>query len=107
MYITDQHEGFIAFQHGGGGFFGFFSSHAGNCFGFALTSWLGFRWNDPSGKKYRAYGWGVFCWAALVSLSRVMMAAHYIGDILVGALFGLAVGFAVAAATRWIMVKAL
>ena len=36
-----------------------------------------------------------------------MMAAHYIGDILVGALFGLAVGFAVAAATRWIMVKAL
>lgn len=90
-----------------GGFFGFFSSHAGNCFGFALTSWLGFRWNDPSGKKYRAYGWGVFCWAALVSLSRVMMAAHYIGDILVGALFGLAVGFTVAAATRWIMVKAL
>lgn len=90
-----------------GGFFGFFSSHAGNCFGFAVSSWLGFRWNDPSGKKYRAYGWGVFLWAALVSLSRVMLAAHFFGDVLVGALFGLAVGLAVEAVTRWIVAKAL
>ena len=88
-----------------GGFFGFFSSHAGNCFGFAVTSWLGFRWNDPSGRSYRAYGWGVFLWAALVSLSRVMMAAHYFGDILIGALFGLNVGLAVAATAHWIITK--
>ena len=90
-----------------GGFFGFFSSHAGNCFGFAVTSFLGFRWNDPSGRKYRAYGWGVFLWASLVSLSRVMMAAHFLGDVVVGAVFGAFIGLAVAAATRLIIAKAL
>ena len=90
-----------------GGYFGFFSSHAGNTFGFAVTSYLGFRWNDPSGKKYRAYGWGVSIWAVMVSLSRVMMAAHFFGDVLVGAVFGLVIGLAVAAVTRWIITKAL
>jgi undecaprenyl-diphosphatase len=101
-------EGGLRWPYGkAGGFFGFFSSHAGNCFGFAVTSFLGFRWNDPSGRKYHAYGWGVFLWAALVSLSRVMLAAHFFGDVLAGAIFGMAVGLAVAAATRWIIAKAL
>jgi len=72
-------------------FFGFFSGHASNAFGFAACSWLGFRLNDPS-CRYRAYGWGIFTWAALVALSRVMLAAHFFGDILVGTLFGLAAG---------------
>lgn len=87
------------------GFFGFFSSHASNTFGFAVTSYLGFRLNDPS-SSYKAYGWGVFLWATLVALSRIMMAAHYCGDVLVGILFGLAVGLAVAWATHQMIVKA-
>ena len=87
-------------------FFGFFSGHASNAFGFAACSWLGFRLNDPS-CNYKAYGWCIFVWAALVALSRVMLAAHYFGDILVGTLFGLAVGtlcasFARSAIRRWL-----
>ena len=72
-------------------FFGFFSGHASNAWGFAICSWLGFRLNDRT-RSYAIYGCCIFLWAALVSLSRVMMAAHFFGDILVGTLFGLAVG---------------
>jgi membrane-associated phospholipid phosphatase len=45
-------------------------------------------------------------WAAVMSLSRVMLAAHYLGDILVGCLFGLAVGWGLARLVHWILVKA-
>jgi len=76
-------------------FYGFFSGHASNAFGFAVCSWLGFRLNDRTA-RYRAYGWGIFIWAALVSLSRVMMAAHFFGDVLVGTVFGLSVGLLMA-----------
>ena len=72
-------------------YFGFFSGHASNTFGFAICSFLGFRLNDRS-CRYRVYGWCIFIWAILVSLSRVMMAAHYFGDVMVGMLFGLSVG---------------
>ena len=72
-------------------FFGFFSGHASNAWGFAMCSWLGFRLNDRT-RSYAIYGCGISLWAALVALSRVMMAAHFFGDILVGTLFGLAVG---------------
>ena len=88
-----------------GHLYGFFSSHASNTFGFAVVSYLGLRLNDPK-RSYRAYGWGVFLWATLVTLSRVMMAAHFLGDVLVGTLFGLLVGFTVAGVTRWVIVKA-
>lgn len=88
-----------------GHLFGFFSAHAANSFGFAACSWLGFRLNDPR-HSYRAYGWGVFLWAALVSGSRILMAAHFLGDVLVGTLYGLAIGTALAFLTRWIIVKA-
>lgn len=83
-------------------FFGFFSSHASNCFAFALTSWLGFR---AGGGKCRIYGICVFIWATLVALSRVMMGAHYFGDILVGTLFGLALGLMMAGLTRAVLKK--
>ena len=45
-------------------------------------------------------------WAALASLSRVMLAAHYLGDILTGTVFGLLVGLALAYAARFLIVKA-
>ena len=87
-------------------FFGFFSGHASNAFGFAVCSLLGFRLNDPT-RSYRAYGWCIFIWAALVALSRVMMAAHYFGDVLVGSLFGLSVGLLVAGLARGIIRRSL
>ena len=47
----------------------------------------------------------IFLWAALVSLSRVMLAAHFFGDIFVGTLFGLAVGLFCAALGRGVIRK--
>ena len=85
-------------------FFGFFSGHASNAFGFAACSFLGFRLNDRR-YRYAAYGWCVFIWAALVALSRVMMAAHFFGDILVGTLFGLATGTFCASLARGVIRK--
>lgn len=73
-----------------GGKYGFFSAHASNAFGFAIASSLGFANKEGGVSKF--YVIGVFVWALLVSLSRVFMAMHFLGDILVGALFGLAVG---------------
>lgn len=89
-----------------GGFFGFFSSHASNCFGFAICSLLCFRLNDESRRRYGTYAAIVFSWATMVALSRVMLAAHFVGDILVGTVFGLLVGALMALAARWIIVKA-
>ena len=88
-----------------GGPYGFFSGHAANCFGFAMASWLGFRKNDQP-HAYKAYGWVVFMWAGLVAVSRIMMGAHYLGDVLVGAAFGLLVGLGMAYAAHGILVKA-
>lgn len=88
-----------------GHLFGFFSGHASNTFGFAAASFLGFKYNDTR-YSYKAYGWGVGIWAALVALSRIMIGAHFLGDILVGSLFGLAVGTTVAWTTRRVIVRA-
>lgn len=85
--------------------YGFFSSHASNVFGFAVCSWLGLQWND-SKHRYGLYGGLILGWAALVSLSRTMLAAHYLGDILAGSLFGVAMGWGLAWLTRQIIVKA-
>ena len=86
-----------------GHLYGFFSSHAANVFGFAAATTLGLSLN---GKPVKAYAWGVYIWASLVSLGRIMMAAHFLGDVLVGILFGLIMGALVAWATRLIIVKA-
>ena len=51
------------------------------------------------------FGWVVFLWAALMSLSRTMMGAHFLGDITVGALVGLGVGFLMALLARLVVVK--
>ena len=77
----------------------------GFAFGFAAGSWAGLQLNDPK-RRYGIYGCCIMIWAALISLSRVMLAAHYLGDILVGSLFGLALGYALARLAHWAMVKA-
>ena len=89
----------------GHGQFGFFSAHAGNSFGFAATSFLGMKWNKPD-SRFGIYGWCVFVWATLVSVSRIMMGAHFLGDILVGALVGLGIGLLCAWLARLTVVKA-
>lgn len=88
-----------------GGLYGFFSGHAANSFAFAAGSWAGLRLNDRKG-RYGIYGCCIMIWAAVMSISRIMLAAHYLGDILVGSLFGLAVGFGLAYGVHWILVRA-
>ena len=99
LYTTGLLQNGLHWPLGRYSFFGFFSGHASNAFGFAICSLLGFRLNDDT-RRYGAYGWCVFVWAVLVALSRVMMAAHYFGDVLVGALFGLSVGLLMAGLAR-------
>ena len=98
-YTTELLQRGLHWPQNRSSFFGFFSGHASNAWGFAICSFLGFRLNDRS-HPYTAYGWCICAWAALVSLSRVMLAAHFFGDIFVGTLFGLAVGTFCAALAR-------
>lgn len=66
------------------GSFGFVSSHAANCFGlFAFLSFL---------IRHKALNISLFVWAVIDSFSRVYLGVHYPGDILCGAIFGMAVG---------------
>ena len=73
-----------------GKLYGFFSAHAANAMGIAVCTKLGFK-NDKS-RSYRAYGIVMVLWALLVGISRVFVGKHFLGDVLVGWLVGLAFG---------------
>ncbi|MBT4793082.1 MAG: phosphatase PAP2 family protein [Halobacteriovoraceae bacterium] len=77
---------YLAGQNCWGGKYGFVSSHAANTFTVAMFFWLLFR------RKNR-FIFSLFFYATLVSYSRVYLARHYPGDILVGALLGLSIGY--------------
>src|ERR1041385_3466513 len=66
-----------------GGLYGFASSHAANTFGTALFVWLVLK------PFYKRIGW-IFVWATLMTYTRIYLGVHYPGDILVGAIVGLA-----------------
>lgn len=73
-------------KEGCGGLYGFVSSHASNHFAIALFM-IGVtggtpRWAIPA----------LLVWAALISYSRVYLGVHYPGDVLVGGLYGSAIG---------------
>ena len=65
-----------------GGKFGFVSSHAANCFGVAML--LAFLF------KNRAFTWFMIAWASLMCYSRIYLGVHYPGDIVCGAILGVA-----------------
>ena len=88
-----------------GGLWGFFSAHASNCFGFATASYLGLRLNDRP-HRYKAYEWCIGIWAALLSFSRIVLGAHFLGDVLAGAIFGAAVGSGMAYLAYAVILKA-
>jgi undecaprenyl-diphosphatase len=69
-----------------GGDYGFVSAHASNHF--AIAAFM-------IGMLQRKPWWAVvllFGWAALIGYSRVYLGVHYPGDVIVGAIFGAAVG---------------
>lgn len=83
-----------------GGMYGFFSSHAANVFGLAVSSTQAV---DAAFKsRQRWFAWIMFIWAALVSVSRIFVGKHYLGDILVGTVVGLVLGFVFASLGHWL-----
>lgn len=68
-----------------GGKYGFVSSHAANSVGFAVFISLLF--------KKRWLSLFVFAWAVTNSYSRLYMGVHYPGDVLIGAMIGIAVAY--------------
>lgn len=85
--------------------YGFFSGHACNCFGFATFTYTALRLNDPH-HSYGGWGWFIFLWAAFIAYSRIVLGAHFVGDILVGTVFGLGIAYATARLSRLVIVKA-
>ncbi|MDO5442115.1 MAG: phosphatase PAP2 family protein [Bacteroidia bacterium] len=81
---------------GRGSFFGFFSAHAANAFGFATASSIALKMDKNH--RYQRYQWFIFIWAALIGLSRVFAGKHFMGDVLVGTIVGLVFGWCIARA---------
>lgn len=68
-----------------GGQYGFFSSHASNTFSLCVFLSLLFR--------HRMLSLLLTSWALLNCYSRIYLGVHYLGDVLVGILWGSLVGF--------------
>ena len=85
----------------GGRSFSFFSAHAANALGLATSSVMGLKLDStlfPTGQKPnpwgRAYVIWMLVWASLVAISRIFVARHYLGDVIVGTIVGILAGLA-------------
>ena len=101
-------NGLNVLEKGGG--YSFFSAHAANTFGLAFSTFVGMkRCLSNEGammpKWLKAYGGWMFFWAFMVSVSRVFVGRHYLGDVLVGILVGSLAGYAFARLTALIARK--
>lgn len=76
-----------------GGLYGFYSAHAADSFGFAVCATCCLFTMDKvrSNRRYAAIA---LFWAFMVSLSRVFVGKHYLGDVVVGAMVGCIIGLA-------------
>ena len=100
-YNMDMLTGGLHQLEGRGGFYGFFSAHAANAFGFALCALIGFR-NDKS-LRYRHFAIFVIIWAILIGVSRIFSGKHFLGDVLAGFIVGAIFGILIGRATRFII----
>ena len=83
--------------------YGFFSAHAAKSFGFAVASLMAFRMSPQKKNKSTIYGWVIILWATMVSVSRIFVGKHYLGDVIVGAAVGILFGWLFARLARWIV----
>ena len=94
-------QGLHILETGGG--YGFFSAHAANSFGLAVSTYLGIQMDKRL--KWRGYAAWIFFWAGMVAMSRVFVGKHYLGDVIVGSIVGLAAGFAFGYLAKWVCNK--
>lgn len=94
-------QGLHILETGGG--YSFFSAHAANSFGLAGSTYIGIRLDKRL--KWKGYAAWMFFWAAMVAISRVFVGKHYLGDIIVGSIVGLAAGLAFGYLAKWVCNK--
>lgn len=85
-------HGLHVLEKGGG--YSFFSAHAANALGLACSTFVGMcaclKKKRPCWLKL--YGSWMFFWAVMVSVSRIFVGKHYLGDVIVGIVVGVAAG---------------
>lgn len=101
-------NGLNVLENGGG--YSFFSAHAANSFGLALSTFVGMkRCLSNSGsmmpKWLKAYGTWMFFWATMVAVSRIFVGKHYLGDVIVGIIIGSLAGYAFARLSAYVAGK--
>ena len=91
---------------GKGGKFGFFSAHAATTAGIA-TSVMYFvrRHWGVQGRRYRLLAVLFIIWVTGVSISRVYVGKHFVGDIITGAVVGMVLARAISWLVRWVYTK--
>lgn len=100
-YSARMLSGGLNVLEGRGGFFGFFSAHSANAFALAMCLIIGFR-NDRT-HAYNGFYKLALIWAAMVAASRIFVGKHYLGDVLVGAIIGVTVGYFLGMLARYII----
>ena len=70
-----------------GGQYSFVSSHASNCFAFAIFAGLLLK------RKLKRVFIPLVLWASLISYSRIYLGSHYPADVFGGALLGIVLGY--------------
>lgn len=83
--------------------YGFFSGHSANSFAFATWSLIALRLDKRL--KWKGYAAFIYTWAALVAISRIFVGKHFLGDIIVGAIFGIVVAQGICALARLLINK--
>lgn len=87
-----------------GGRYGFFSAHAATCSAIATSVlYLLRKWGD--GRRERLLAGLLVFWVAAVSISRVYVGKHFLGDILVGALAGIIIARVISGIVDWAVNK--
>lgn len=87
-----------------GGRYGFFSAHAATCAGIATSVLYFFRkWGE--GRRERLLAALLVIWVAGVSISRVYVGKHFVGDIVAGAIAGIIIAELLCRIIHWAITK--
>lgn len=83
--------------------FSFFSAHSANAMGLASSTYVALRLLLHI--KALGYAIPMYLWATFVSVSRIFVGKHFLGDVIVGILVGILLGFAAARIVKLIAVR--